>query len=377
MAQAGWSVAPPSGSGFSQVAPHKWKPPKPRRPRTRVPTAPARPVQRPVYNPFAPRSDAELAALAASQAQGIYGPQAAAIQAAIEARSRSGIAAIGGLTNQLGGLWQGVAPATGEIYGKARAEQSQTNTDLANRLGSFGQGLQGELQGKLALQNAPGNVTEQVAGGAGQTAQGVANANYASGSAGMEALLAQGAAAQAYGAKLPGIAGLSGLQSGKQLEAQLNQSLADQLGKAGADQASNQSQIYLHLLDQELNKAVAEQSGIGKAATLAESKRYHESTLSYKIKKDARDRALKRVSLGISDKRLQEYMRHNGVNEATATARLTQEAQHNKQVQRNQNLRQNKWQVNPDGSFRTRINKKTGKKERIPLKGTGGSASGY
>lgn len=347
----------------------------------RIPKPPTAPVHRTVNDPFAPLTDAELQARAAAQAAGTYGPQAAAIQAAIEARSRAGMSAIGGLTNQLGGLWQGVAPQTGQIYGQARADQGRVNTELANRLGSFGQGLQSELEGKLALQNAPANVTQEIAGGAGQTAQGVANANFASGSAGLEALLAQQAAAQAYGAKLPGIAGLSGLQAGRQLEAQLNQSLADQLGRAGADRASTQSQIYLHLLDQELNKATARQTGLIKDATLAESKRYHTSTLTYKMQKDARDRALKRASLGISDARLREQMRHNNQTEAQATASLVAQNQRARNQQRQQRLRQKNWQVDPvTGKFKTRLNKKTGKQERIPIhtpKKSGTSASGY
>src|SRR5438105_3299496 len=84
----------------------------------------------------------------------------------------------------------------------------------------------------------------------------------ARGSAGLEALNAQGAAAQAYGAQMPGIAGLTGLQSGRQLQAQLNQELGTQLSSVGANAASNQSSIYQHLLDQELQKAIASQSGL-------------------------------------------------------------------------------------------------------------------
>lgn len=348
----------PAGGGDGWT---RYKPPKPRRrrpPRAR-PMRPTPPVRRTFTDPFAALTDQQLRERARSQTQSALGPLVDSIRQAIEARSRSGQAAISGLTRELGGLWAGVAPAAGQIYERAQGQQRQVNTDLANRLGSFGQGLQGEITGKLQAQGAPQGVVGEIAGGAGTTAQGVANANFAKGSAGLEALLAQGAAEQAYGAKLPGIAGLTGQQHGRQLEAQLSQSLADQLGQIGARGAGDESSLYTHLLDLELQKAIAKQSGLINQDKLAADTRYKNQTLRYKQQKDRYDRQIKQQSLGISQQRVNEYARHNGISEQQASQRLIQQAQRNQEARRSARVREAQARANEAG--RTKRSKKKGK----------------
>jgi hypothetical protein len=362
----GWSVAPPSQSagGWS-----RYKPPRPKatRPRpVRPPKPPTRPVHRTFTDPFAPLSDAELRARAASEAQGALGPLLAQIQQAIEARSRSGMAAIGGLTNELGGLWRGVAPATQGIYGEAQKSGSQINDALANRLGQFGQGLQGEMAGKAALQGAPAGPAGEISQGAAQTALGAANAGFARGSAGLEMLNTQGAAAGAYGAKLPGIAGLTGIQSGRQLQAQLNQTLADQLSSAQTGAASSQSSIYQHLLDQELQKAIASQSGLINKDKLAAQQYNKRQDLIYKRQKDKRANQIKMQSLGISAARVTEYARHNGISEQQAQRRLIQQGQRNKVLRAQGRTRNRIAQQNANTSAKGKAGKK-----KVP-KGLGG-----
>src|SRR5438128_1044753 len=141
-----WSVyrpkAAPATDGWSV-----YRPPKrhaPTRPR------PVKPRRQIVKDPFAATPDAQLQAQARALAQAQTGPLLQQLQAAIEARSRSGSAAIGGYTQQLGSLFSQVAPQTAGIYNEAIKQQSGTNTALANRLGSFGQGLAGEVGNKLA-----------------------------------------------------------------------------------------------------------------------------------------------------------------------------------------------------------------------------------
>lgn len=353
---SGWSApAPPrSAAGWS-----RYKPPKPRatRPQPVRPPKPVRAPHRTFTDPFAPTSDPALRARAATEAQSSYGPLLAQIQQAIEARSKSGMAAIGGLTGELGHLWQGVGPASQAIYGQAKQSGSQINDALANRLGQFGQGLQGEMAAKAALQNAPAGPAGQISQGAAQTAQGAANAGFARGSAGLEMLNAQGAAAGAYGAALPGIAGLTGIQSGRQLQAQLNQELGSQLSSAQTGAASNQSSIYQHLLDQELQKAVASQSGLINKEKLNAQQYNKRQDLIYKRAKDRRANTIKMQSLGISKARVQEYARHNGISEQQATQRLVQTAQRNK-VLRSQAATRNKIAQQNANTSRRNSNKK-------------------
>src|SRR6266536_4371330 len=115
---SGWHVytpPPPTVDGWSRAPRGASRPP--RHGHRQIPKPPVRPPHRTFTDPFAPSSDAQLRARAASETQGALGPLLAQIQQAIEARSRSGMAAIGGLTGELGHLWQGVAPATAGIYG--------------------------------------------------------------------------------------------------------------------------------------------------------------------------------------------------------------------------------------------------------------------
>lgn len=319
---AGWEPyrPPRPTAGFTQVRP---RPPRPPRRAVPKPHAPKPPVRRQVLDPFAPQSEDQSRARAAALMQSQLGPLMAQIQQAIEARSRSGQQAIQGYTGELGHLWQGVPAATGKAYDTARASQSGINEALANRLGSFGKDLGSEIQGKIGY--APAAVQQQVAGGAQQTAQGVANANFAKGSAGIEALNAQGAAAQAYGAALPGIAGLTGLQSSKQLQGQLNSELARQLGDARSQSQTSLASLYERERDRELQKAVASQSGLINKDKLNADRTYKQQTLRYKQAKDRNDRSVKLKNLGISQQRVTEYARHNGISEGQAGRRLIQQ----------------------------------------------------
>jgi hypothetical protein len=334
---SGWSQpSSPPAAGFGlygRQAPGttgpRYKPPRqphPKAPaRVRVPKAPTRPVPRTYVDPFAPSSDAELQARAGQ----IGGAQLAAlidqIRQAIEGRSRSGTAAIGSLTNQLGGLMSGVGPASQKIYDTARASGSQINDALANRLGQFGQGLAGEQAGKFALQGAPAGVAGQIAGGAQQTAQGAANAGFARGSAGTEMLNTQGAAAGAYGAALPGIAGLTGIQNERNLQAQLSKAFADQVGAAQTGAQSTIASVYQHELDQELQKAIAKQSGLVNQEKINAANYNKNAALTYKKQNDQRNRAIKLKSLGISQQRVNETIRAHNISRTQAENRLIQQ----------------------------------------------------
>ena len=223
--------------------------------------------------------------------------------------------------------------------------------------------MSSEIGGKLAGINAPANIQQQVTSGAGVTAQGAANAGFAKGSAGLEQLIGQGAAAQGFAAQLPGIAGLTGLQTSRGLQAQLNKELVDQLGQARSGAASSSSSLYQHLFDQELEKAIARQSGLVNKEKLSADRYNKQQTLRYKQQKDKFDRGIKLANLGISQQRVNESARAHGISEKQAAQRLIQQAQN----ARNANLRQSRWRVDQHGNLIWRVNKKTGKRERVPI----------
>jgi hypothetical protein len=268
-----------------------------------------------------------LQAQAGGLVQGQLGPIIAAIRAAIEGRSQSGQAAIQGYTQQLGNLFSQAAPQTAAAYGQAQTAQSGLNTALANRLGSFGQGQQAEVGNKLAYAGPSG---ANIAANTGTAAQGTTNANFAKGSAGTEMLNTQGAAAQAGAAALPGIAALTGLQNSKQLQAQLSSELNTQLTGAQTNASSSISSIYQHLVDQELQKAIANQSGLINKDKLKADTTYKNATLKYKKQVQAQNLQVKLGNLGISQQRVSETARHNGISEAQAAKRLIQQAQNEK-----------------------------------------------
>jgi hypothetical protein len=144
-----------------------------------------------------------------SRAQGEINPILAKITAAINARAANAGKAISGYTNDL-------AAKLGQVdYGApyAGAEQQQAGVDAALSQALAGGGLsdaQG-LQSRLAQIGEPG-VVGDAANAVQGNATGNSNAVLAGGSADLGALIAEKAAAGAFGLKQPGIARLAGLQ---------------------------------------------------------------------------------------------------------------------------------------------------------------------
>jgi hypothetical protein len=299
---AGWSLAP-------KYRPPKRTAPKPTRPR------PTKPVRQKVVDPFAPTSDAELQARAQAMANAQTSPLLQQLQQAIEARSRSGSAAIGGYTKELGNLFSNVAPQTAGIYNQAIQSQSGINSQLADRLGAFGQGLQGEVGNKLAF---AGQVGQDIAGQAGQTAQGAANAGFAKGAAETSMLNAHSAAAQTYGAKLPGIAGLTGLQSIKHLQQQLSQEFTDKAGQITAHAQDLFSSLYSHELDMEWQKVLAKQSGQFKSAAAASDAQYKAQMMAYRRATLSWKKAQQKAALNLKAQSQAETRAHHGATESQA-----------------------------------------------------------
>lgn len=329
MAQPGQRVfvvdaAHPNGYWTTQGGPAG--PKRPKRPPVKVPPRPVRPVRKTVVDPFSPLTDAQLNERASASVRSQLDPIIAQIRAGIEARSRFGQAAIGGLTNSLGGLLSSAGPQSQGIYDRARATEAQASSGLAAALGQFGTNLSGEQGAKLALQGAPAGLTADITGGTQQTATGAANANLASATAEQQMLNTQGAAAGAYGAKLPGIAALTGIQHSRDLESQLSGDLSKQLADIESQAPGLISSVLQHLRDNEIQKGAYKQSGLFKDKQLEADLAYKSATLNYKAANDRRNRKVKLASLGISQQRVNETMRHNGISESQAESRLIREA---------------------------------------------------
>jgi hypothetical protein len=319
-----------------------------------------RPVKPKFVDPFKPLSDQEVRTRASSLVNQQLSPLMAQLREVIEGRSRAGQQAIGGYTQRLQGNLADLLPKLQHAYAGAQQSQAATNDALAQRLGGHGQQLSQELGGKLAEINAPAAAHERVAEGAAQTGTGAANAGYAAGSAELSRLLAEGAHATEYGSKLPGIAGLGGLQHSRDLEAMLSRELAEKGGEITGQGGALFAQLYQHLTDQELNKAIAKGSGLSQQAEL-----------KYKREQAAYERQLKQ-------QQLTETRRHHQANEGTAAMRAAIAAANAAERARTNKVKERRkpnaslsakygWIVDDYGNYIRRKNKRTGKMERIPV----------
>lgn len=164
----------------------------------------------------------------AARAQGEVDPLIAAISARINARAQAGAGAISGYTKQLASDLGQYAPQAANIYGQAQQAQAGTDAALSQMLSGQGNDLAANLSAKLGAAGMPQTVIDKTTGDAKTVGTGSAGALYGTGSAALSNLISQGASAQDYASKLPGIAGLGGLQSMRALEQQSQSQLADQ-----------------------------------------------------------------------------------------------------------------------------------------------------
>jgi len=189
----------------------------------------------------------------------------------INRAERQGASQIGVYSDALARQLAGAVDQTRANYGQAEASQAAVNAALANRLSGAGNQLSNDLAGQLA---AAGQSTAP-SSAVGAIGSGAANAGFASGSASLSNLLAQGAAAQQYAGQLPNLARMRGLQEQGLFQQQQEKSRADILAKVPGliDSASKQAQAN------EFQKAVAVQSGLVDQAKLQESSAYHQASI--------------------------------------------------------------------------------------------------
>lgn len=169
-----------------------------------------------------------------SQAQAEIDPIIAAITAAAQQKARASEAAIKGFTDSYARQLAGAD--LGAPYTAAQNETAAVDAALRQALSGGGADLASQLAGRLSqLQGSSGESAVQQAGGAlASQGAGAGNARLASGSAALNALIGEQANARSYGAKMPGLAKLSGLQGLRQAEGNAQQEIAQ--GTLSAEQ---------------------------------------------------------------------------------------------------------------------------------------------
>lgn len=217
--------------------------------------------RRPVYNPLAP--DPNPLKSAKRYVDALVNPMMKQITAQFDRQAAGGAGLISSYTKNLQAQLAGGAAATQQRYSQADTQLSAIDTALANRLSAAGQGQGSALAAKLAQAGIP-QTTDL-----GQMGAGASAAGFAKGSAGRQALLTQGAAAADYSAALPGIAGLGGAQRLGDYSAQIANQRQNALESLRGKIPGMYQQQLGQIQNTNLQKAIAQQSGLLNTAKLA------------------------------------------------------------------------------------------------------------
>ena len=161
--------------------------------------------------------------------RGVVQPVIAGIQADVDRQLRSGTGAIRGYTSELVKALTPAAQNLGAIYDQAQQRQAAVDAALSGGLTRQTNQDADALAGRLEAIGPTGQADQ-----ARQMGMGAAGALQGLGSAGVSQLIGEGAAASAYGAKLPEIARLGGLQSANMLQLAGQRETADRIGEVRA-----------------------------------------------------------------------------------------------------------------------------------------------
>jgi hypothetical protein len=203
-----------------------------------------------------------------AQAMSLVDPLISSITNRIGAETRAGAGAIGGYAGKLAESLVPYQASAGNIYGQAEQSQAAVDAALSSALRGGGDTLAKELGGKLAEIGAPASSLAAAAVPA-ATGAGSANALLGTGSASLSKLIGEGAHAEEYASKQPGIARSQGLSDIRDLELAQQAKLYDQ-----AQQVAGQVPGIVENLRQEQERTREFNVGRGdRAAQLAEQRR--------------------------------------------------------------------------------------------------------
>ena len=208
---------------------------------------------------FAPATDAQLRQQAATYINSIINPVLARIKSTYADRSRDSTANIRGYTTFLQNRLNPIAGQVQQEYTSQQNEQRGIDAALTSFLTQAGMTGANNLGASLDAIGQTGAPSAPTVNALTDLGSGLAAAATATGSSTMSRLAAQRASDVAYARELPGLAGLTGMQNQRRMEASLNQQMGDELG-ALTDQVPGLTQtFYQSLLDREFDKAVARQ----------------------------------------------------------------------------------------------------------------------
>jgi hypothetical protein len=260
------------------------------------------------YNPLAPTRPKALRRQARADVMAQFAPLLAEINRQFGARSSAGQASILSNTNALAAQLAPLAGQTHDIYAQAQGSQSALDTALANRLTGAGASVGGEIGAKLAAAGLGGVPNEAASVGAG-----AAGAGFASGSADLARLIAQGAGAESYAAQLPGFARMRGAQAGHELGAQLESERAQAAGDLRSKIPGTLASVLQDLRNLEFQKAA---TNLGFQGDIYSQNAQTQRTQIQQSNANARNIRSTQAANQRSGMNVAERARHNKISEA-------------------------------------------------------------
>lgn len=202
-----------------------------------------------------------------------FAPVVSSTAKAFNDRAAQEQAAITGYTSELAKLMGGYGDAAKQAYGAAAASQAAVDAAFAATRAGQGSAAQSELAAKLGSMGVDPATSTRITSSLGSDFAGESKAAAGRGAASLSALLAEGAQAQDYGAKLPGVAGLYGLNATKQAQGRITSELSQALAqlesqRPGAVQSAL-AQIQQNRNQVEANRQAAAALGVTKTKTVA------------------------------------------------------------------------------------------------------------
>lgn len=280
----------------------------------------------------APMSDFDLARTRAGL---LLDPVVKQVTDLLNARINAEQNAVTGYSGELARLFGLYSGTAGKAFDSGIASTAAVNDALANRLAGVTTAAGNDLAAKLAAINADPGTAARISSDLAAAGKGAGNAGFALGSADLSTMLGRKANAQEYGAKLPGLAGLYGLNDTRAVQQRGTQDLASALtdiqGNAPSLVSSLLSQIQNYRSQQAQLQFERDQFGVktkaasAAAAAEAADKAYQrrkdqasfdiqvrklglsEARLKRQLAKDERDLRIKGALRGLSPQKYQEF----------------------------------------------------------------------
>lgn len=251
---------------------------------------PARMAQNAELAPYRPMSPGQIDE---ATFRDVLGPAQAQLDELGSSFQRRSDYEAGQIQQRVGSLTSALLPFRGsaaQTYGNAQASLGQLGSALTAGLASHGQQMGTELGQKLRAINAPNAQVGQVAGGAETTGYNAGQAVGGLNSAEVERLRGEGAATDAYMAKMPGLVQLMGADQAREVGEKLALELADQEGGIRAKVPgllADARRWYMEREDRKADSLADARAGRAKAAADAANEAWDRSYKTRKLDVDA------------------------------------------------------------------------------------------